>query len=233
MRQLLLISSSRTYGSGFLEHAAEAIQMHLGDTSRVLFVPFALFNRDAYARLAAKSFRDIGFEMDSLHTLDDPVRAVQQAEAIFVGGGNTFRLLNSLYEMQLIQPIRDAVAGGAKYMGSSAGTNITCPTICTTNDMPIVEPPTFEALNLIPFQINPHYLDADPHSRHQGESREARIAEYLEENTRPVLGIREGSWLKIENDFGELQGSNGAVLFQRDQSPRQLNSGESISYLLN
>ena len=231
MKQLLLISSSRTHGTGFLEHAESAIQNHLVGISKVTFIPFALANQDAYARLAEKAFRQFGFAMESLHESDDPVATVRGAEAIFTGGGNTFRLLKTLYDKNLIDPIRERVLSGMPYMGSSAGTNITCPTIRTTNDMPIVEPPGFAALNLVPFQINPHYLDADPDSTHQGETRATRLKEYLEENATPVIGIREGCWLKIQGESGEVQGTHGAILFQQGQPEQELVSGDSIDQL--
>ncbi|MGI9517814.1 MAG: dipeptidase PepE [Pirellulaceae bacterium] len=233
MKRLLLISSSRTHGTGFLEHCADAIQQHLQDVSRVLFIPYALANRDSYARLTRKALGDLGFEVESLHEADNPVSAIENAEAIFTGGGNTFRLVKTLYKNQLIEPIRNKVLAGTPYMGSSAGTNITCPTICTTNDMPIVEPPSFNALNLIPFQINPHFIDANPDSEHQGETRETRLREYLEENTTPVLGIREGCWLNISDTTGTVGGSHGAVLFCRDQPSREMQTGDSLQELLN
>ncbi len=232
MKKLLLISSSRTHGTGFLEHAEAGIREHLQGVSRVTFIPFALANRDAYARLAEKSLRRFGYQMNSLHEMQDPVAGVQQAEALFTGGGNTFRLLKTLYDLQLMDPIRQRVAAGVPYMGSSAGTNITCPTIRTTNDMPIVEPPAFAALNLIPFQINPHYLDADSSSKHQGETRETRLREYLEENTVPVLGIREGCWLNIQGRNGTVQGQNGGVLFCPDQGLREMVAGDPLDDLL-
>ena len=156
---------------------------------------------------------------------------VEDAEAVFTGGGNTFRLLKTLYDNDLVEPLRQRVLAGMPYMGSSAGTNITCPTIRTTNDMPIVEPPSFSALNLVPFQINPHYLDANPDSTHQGESRATRLTEYLEENDTPVLGIREGCWLKINGDGGAIAGSNGAVLFRRNEPLIEMSSGDSLEQL--
>jgi dipeptidase E len=232
MKRLLLISSSRTHGTGFLEHAEDAIREHLQDVPQVTFVPFALANRDAYARLARSTFGRFGQELVSLHECADPVAAVHEAQSIFTGGGNTFRLLKSLYQLELLEPIRQRVLAGIPYMGSSAGTNITCPTIRTTNDMPIVEPPGFAALNLIPFQINPHYLDADPDSTHQGETRETRLREYLEENDIPVLGIREGCWLTIRGNRGTVQGSRGGVLFQRNRPKRELQTGDSLDDLL-
>lgn len=231
MKKLLLISSSSTHGTSFLEHAQHAIQDHLQGVKTVTFVPFALANREAYSRLAEKAFRSFGFGMQSLHQTEDPKAMVAEAEAIFTGGGNTFRLLKTLCDYQLVAPLRQRVLAGMPYMGSSAGTNITCPTIRTTNDMPIVEPPSFTALDLIPFQINPHYLDANPDSTHQGESRATRLSEYLEENETPVLGIREGCWLKINGAGGEVAGSNGAVLFRRDQAALEMKSGDSLEQL--
>ena len=156
------------------------------------------------------------------HLVVDPVAAVQRAEAIFIGGGNTFRLLKTLYDLKLLQPIREVVQGGVPYMGSSAGTNMACPTIRTTNDMPILEPPSFAALGLVPFQINPHFIDADPNSTHKGETREQRLAEYLEENETPVVGLREGSWLEVAGEGATLRGKTGAKLFAPASDPREL-----------
>ncbi len=231
MKKLLLISSSYTHGTGFLEHAAQAIKEHLADISRVTFIPFAGKDLDAYTKLARSAFESFGFQLDSLHESQNPVQTVQQAEAIFTGGGNTFRLLKTLYDLNLLDTIRQRALDGMPYMGSSAGTNLTCPTIRTTNDMPIVEPPSFQALNLIPFQINPHFLDADPDSTHQGETRETRLKEYLQENTVPVLGIREGCYLKITGNTGTIEGQRGAILFRPGQDPQELPPGDSIQTL--
>jgi dipeptidase E len=231
-RRLLLISSSRTHGTSFLEHCREAIIAHFSGIERVVFVPYALSNRDAYARLCRAAFEPMGFKVDSLHDSSDPVTTIANAQALFTGGGNTFRLLATLYELNLIVPLRQAILGGTPYMGSSAGTNIVCPTIQTTNDMPIVEPPSFTALNAIPFQINPHFIDADPGSTHQGETREKRLSEYLEENETPVLGIREGCWLNIDGSKGSVNGRSGAVLFQRNQPPQAIESGGRLDHLL-
>lgn len=232
MRNLLLISSSRVHGTEFLEHCRSEIAQHFAGVSRILFVPYALADRDGYAALVAKALEPIGIVVDSIHTARDPVAAIQSAGGLFIGGGNTFRLLKSLYEQNLIDPIRAAVQDrGMPYMGSSAGTNMACPTIRTSNDMPIVEPPSFEALGLIPFQINPHFLDADPSSTHKGETREQRLAEFLEENDVPVVGLREGSWLKIVENQCLLQGKTGAKIFQRGQSPTET-SASDLSHLL-
>ena len=232
MKQLLLISSSKTHGTKFLEHASEAIKKHLQRVRRVTFVPFALANRDAYARLAKSAFQEMGFEMESLHATDDSHGMLGESEAVFIGGGNTFRLLKTLYDLNLLDPLRQRIVGGMPYMGSSAGTNITGPTIRTTNDMPIVQPPSFEALGVVPFQINPHFIDPDINSTHQGESRETRLNEYHEENTLPVLGIREGCWLEIVGDEGWVRGSQGAVLFEANRPRRELPVEESIQFLL-
>ena len=232
MKRLLLISSSKTHGTGFLEHAEPAIQKHLTGVKKITFIPFALAKQDAYARLAENAFRSFGFELQSLHQTNDPSAMLADAEAVFTGGGNTFRLLKTLYDRKVIEGLRQRVLEGMPYMGSSAGTNITCPTIRTTNDMPIIEPPSFQALNLIPFQINPHYLDANPNSTHQGETRATRLSEYLEENSTPVLGIREGCWLRIQGESGTVEGSHGAVLFRRDQPQQEMRSGDSLDDLL-
>ena len=221
-QRLLLISNSTLYGSGYLDHAAAEIVDFLGALQRVLFVPFALANREAYAAQARARFATMGFELNSLHDATDKPQAVNDAEAIFIGGGNTFRLLKTLYDLDLIKPIRERVAAGMPYIGSSAGSNVAAPTIRTTNDMPIVEPPSFAALGLVNFQINPHYLDADPASRHMGETREERLLQFLEENDTPVIGLREGAMIRIERGSTVLKGSSGARIFRRGQPPQEV-----------
>jgi dipeptidase E len=220
--RLLLISTSTVYGTGYLDHAEAEIRNHLGAVRRVLFVPYALADRNAYAAKARERFEHMGYACDSVHVAGDPIQAVAQAEAVFIGGGNTFRLLRALYDHGLIQVIRERVAEGMPYMGASAGTNVACPTIRTTNDMPIVEPPSLSALALFPWQINPHYLDADPNSTHMGETREERLLQYLEENETPVLGLREGSMVRVANGEAWLLGSKAARLFQRRTKPVEL-----------
>ncbi|MGB5293677.1 MAG: dipeptidase PepE, partial [Thermoanaerobaculia bacterium] len=158
MKRLLLVSSSKVHGSGYLEHCEAQILELFARIDKVLFVPYALFDRDAYARQARQRFRAMGLELESIHETKDPVAAVGKAEGIFIGGGNSFRLLGELQRRGLVAPIRDRVEAGMPYLGTSAGSNIACPTIKTTNDMPIVQPASFTALGLIPFQINPHYL---------------------------------------------------------------------------
>jgi len=220
----MLISNSTAHGSGYLDHCADAISTFLGPAiSRVLFVPYALFDRDAYAARARVRFEAMGYALDSVHdAAGGPVRVVERAEAIFIGGGNTFRLLDALWSESLIEPIRDRVKAGAPYIGTSAGSNVACPSIKTTNDMPIVEPRSFSALDLVPFNINPHYIDPQPGSTHMGETREQRIAEFHEENSPAVVGLREGAWVVVEGGTVVLQGQNGACLFRRGQPPVEL-----------
>ena len=230
--RLLLISNSTLHGSGYLDHAAGEISQFLGDLKRVLFVPFALHDRAAYAAQARERFAKMGYELNSIHISNEPAQAVHEHEAIFIGGGNTFRLLKALYDRNLIDAIRERVRRGMSYIGSSAGSNIAAPTIRTTNDMPIVQPPSFEALGLVSFQINPHYLDADPNSTHKGETREERIIQFLEENEIPVVGLREGAMLRIENGKTLLKGSTGARVFRKGKAPVETLPGAYLDELL-
>lgn len=236
VKRLLLISNSTQHGGGYLDHCAAEIRDFLDRGSeaveRVLFVPYALHHRDGYAAKARERFRAMGLGMDSVHEADDPVAAVERAGAVFVGGGNTFRLVDRLQALGLVEPLRQRVAAGMPYSGASAGSNLACPTLCTTNDMPIVEPSSFETLGLVPFQINPHYLDPDPASTHQGETREQRITEYLEEADRVVVGLREGSMLRIEGDEVELKGTTGARVFRRGRDPEEVRPGSRLDGLL-
>lgn len=224
-KRLLLLSSSRVHGGGYLEHAEVDIRKLLKDVERLLFVPYALQDRDAYAATARGKFEALGFGFDSIHQADDPQQAVERAHAMFIGGGNTFRLLKALYDLDLLDSIRRRVEQGMPYMGASAGSNVAGLTIKTTNDMPIVQPRSFEALGLVKFQINPHYLDTDPNSTHMGETREQRLREYLEENTAPVVALREPAMLSIEDDVVTLKGRKGARIFRRGIEPFEVEPG--------
>lgn len=230
--RLLLLSNSATYGQPYLSHALEAIAAHLSGRKHLLFVPYALADHDGYTATVAEAMRSIGIAVDGLHSHPDPASAVSSAEAVFVGGGNTFRLLRRLRRAGLLGPLRDRVRDGVAYLGSSAGTNLACPTIRTTNDMPILDPGGFGALGLIPFQINPHYLDPDPASTHQGETRAQRLTEFCEENDVPVLAMREGAWLQVNGEVATLSGTNGAVLFYRGHEPAELLADTDVSWLL-
>jgi dipeptidase E len=223
--RLLLISTSTVYGGGYLDHAATAIGEALGPRRRVLFVPYALHDRDGYAAKARARFAQMGVALDSIHEAEQPAAAIERAEAMFVGGGNTFRLLDALWRGRLIEPIRARAGAGMPYIGASAGSNVACVTIKTTNDMPIVQPPTFEALGLVPFNINPHYLDPIPGSTHMGETREERIAQFHEENDPPVVGLREGAWLVVQEGAVTLLGTAGARLFRKGHPPLEYPPG--------
>lgn len=228
---ILLISNSTLHGSGYLDHAEGEIRSFLGDMKRVLFVPYALFDRDTYATTAQKRFQKMGYDLTSIHAAANPVQAVKDTDAIFIGGGNTFRLLKTLYDFDLLGAIRERVADGMPYIGSSAGSNVAAPTIKTTNDMPIVQPPSFDALGLVSFQINPHYLDPDPNSKHMGETREERIRQFLEENDTPVVGLREGAMLRIENGETILRGSTGARIFRKGVEPIEILPGARLDLI--
>lgn len=231
--EVLLFSSSRVYGGGYLTYADTALRAFLGGHRSVLFAPYAITDHAAYVKLVREGLAPFGVAVEALHEQADPAAAVEAAEVLFVGGGNSFRLLKGLQERGLIEPIRRRVqAGHLRYMGASAGSNMACPSLRTTNDMPIVQPESFSALGLIPFQINPHYVDALSGSTHMGETREQRLQEFLEENDVPVLGLREGAWLRRTDATLRLEGEPGARLFRRGEEPLELSGGSDLSWLL-
>jgi dipeptidase E len=232
IRRLLLISNSTLYGSGYLDHVETEIKDFLGKVSRIVFIPFAVHDRRAYAQKARERFRKMGFELRSIHDVSNVQRALEDSGAIFVGGGNTFRLLKGLYDSDLIAPIREKVAAGTPYIGSSAGSIVACPSLKTTKDMPVVQPPSFEALRLVPFQISPHYLDPDPASTHMGETQAERITQFLEENSEAVVGLREGSLLRVQDGVTTPKGQNTARIFRRDEEPVKVAAGSDITELL-
>ena len=232
--QLLLLSSSLTPGSGFLEHASDFIREFLGtQVRRVLFIPYAGVSR-SYTEMterATAAFADMGYELTSLHMSTDSAAALLSAEAVAVSGGNTFRLLSIMQSLRLMEPLRQRVQGGMPYIGWSAGSNLACPTIRTTNDMPIVWPEGCDALGLIPFQINPHYTELLP-PEHQGETRDDRLQEFMRLNPgMPVLGLREGTGLRIRGRDMRLLGGQNAKLFHNGTS-RELCPEESLEFLL-
>jgi dipeptidase E len=230
--QLLLISNSTQHGSGYLDHVEDEIRNVVGKRLRFLFIPYALRDRRAYATTVAERLRVMGFTTTSIHDVSNMARAVEDAEVIFIGGGNTFRLLKNLYDFDLIESIRRAIKAGAIYIGSSAGSIVAGPTIKTTKDMPIVQPRSFDALGLVPFQISPHYLDPEPTSTHMGETQEERILQFLEENESPVVGLREGSMLRVQSGSMHLTGPRGARIFRRDEEPVEATTGTDLREFL-
>lgn len=230
-KRLLLISNSTLHGSGYLDHAEQELRDFLGAIKRVLFVPFALHDQNAYAAQARKRFEAMGYELESVHEARDAKNAVDTAEAMFIGGGNTFRLLNRLYQADLLLPVRRRVEAGMPYCGSSAGAVVAAPTIKTTNDMPIVQPASFNSLALVGFQINAHYLDPDPDSTHMGETREERIIQFLEDNETPVVGLREGCMIRVEQGVHMLKGRTKARIFRRGFDPLELDPGATLDFL--
>ena len=234
-RNLLLISNSTLHGSGYLDHCEANICEFLGDHKTVAFVPFARpggISHDGYTEIARERFAKMGFSLSGVHEAGDMKAAVRNADAIFIGGGNTFVLLSGLHANDLLETIREEVTKGKPYIGTSAGSNVACRSIMTTNDMPIMYPPSFEALQLLPFNLNPHYLDPDPNSRHMGETRATRIKEFHVFNEVPVLGLREGAMLHVDGDKILLKGTTGARLFIRKQEPREFLPGDDLSFLL-
>jgi dipeptidase E len=233
--KLLLISNSTNPGEPYLDYPKMNIKEFLGPAHvKALFIPYAAvtFSFDDYELKVRERFREIGHDVISIHHYTDAVKAVKSAEAIAVGGGNTWQLLKMLHDNNLIEPIRDKVLSGTSYVGWSAGSNVACPTIKTTNDMPVAEPGSFSAFNLIPFQINPHYLDANPEG-HAGETREQRIEEFIEVNREVwVAGLREGTMFLIEDRKIQLIGPRKARIFRKNQQPLELGENDDFSFLL-
>src|SRR5215472_6392114 len=214
-KNLLLISSSNVYGHGYLDHVEPEIRDFLGSIRRIVFIPFALHDCEGYSAKAGERLGRMGLQLESAHSAPAPKKLIEKTEAIFIGGGNTFRLLKALYEHDLLETIRKRVESGVPYIGSSAGSIVACPSLKTTKDMPVVQPPSFDALHLVSFQISPHYLDADPKATHMGETQEERILQYLEENDRPVVGLREGTLLRVRDGAVILHGGMSARIFRR------------------
>lgn len=231
---LLLISNSTNAGEEYLQYPIERIGAFLAGVEEVAFVPYAAvtFSYEAYEAKVAARFEQIGVRVRSVHGQSDPREAIRQAQAICVGGGNTFALVKKMQEQGLVREIADKIASGTPYVGWSAGSNVTCPTICTTNDMPIVQPESFDAIGAVKFQINPHYLDANPEG-HAGETREQRIMEYIEANPdRWVAGLREGCMLHLHDGRMELIGSRPMRMFKKGVEPFEVAAGDDLGFLL-
>ena len=235
MKNLLVASTSTIYGGHFLEYLLPQLEEHFKSIETLLFIPFARpggISYEAYTHIVAEALKDFSFSVKGIHEFDDPKKAIERAEAIFVGGGNTFVLVDQLHRQELIKPLRKVLEKGIPYLGTSAGSNIVGVNVKTTNDMPIVLPSTLASLNLLPFNINPHYFDPDPESKHKGETRETRIKEFHAYNKETVVGLREGSWIAVDGDEIILKGGLEARIFKRGEAPFEFESGRDMRVLL-
>lgn len=234
MKRMIIASTSTLHGGAYLEYLMPTLKNHFKDCSEILFIPYARpggISHDDYTENARLAFAKLGKTVKGLHEFSNPVEAIQNAEGIFTGGGNTFLLVTQLYKNNVMEVLAKTVSGGTPYLGSSAGSNITGISMQTTNDMPIIYPPSFVTLGLIPFNLNPHYLDPDLQSKHMGETRETRIKEFHAFNETPVLGLREGSWLEVSGGKIILKGELTARLFRQNQTPEELESESDLSWI--
>lgn len=234
MKNLIIASTSTLHGGGYLDYLLPELSAHFKNITTLLFIPYARpsgITHDEYTEKVRQAFSKIGIKVKGLHEFENPKEAIKQAEGIFTGGGNTFLLVSQLYRYDLMTLLSETLKKGMPYLGTSAGSNITGLTMQTTNDMPIIYPPSFQTLGIIPFNLNPHYLDPDTNSTHMGETRETRIKEFHQFNTLPVLGLREGSWLEVRNETITLKGNLKARLFRQNQEPEELESGSDLSFL--
>nr|WP_315140038.1 dipeptidase PepE [uncultured Flavobacterium sp.] len=234
MKNILIASTSTLHGGDYLDYLLTELQLHFKDYKTILFIPYARpsgISHEEYTDKVAKAFAKINKKVKGIHEFEDAKTAVQNAEGIFTGGGNTFLLVSQLYKAKIMDILSETVKKGTPYLGASAGSNICGLSMQTTNDMPIVYPPSFQTLGLIPFNLNPHFLDVDEQSKHMGETRETRIKEYHAFNSVPVLGLREGSWLQVKGDLIVLKGSLTARLFRQNQQAEELASGTDLSFI--
>ena len=232
MKNLIAASTSTIYNGNYLEYLTEALTELFSETDEILFIPYARpggISHDQYTEKAAEAFKKLNKKVVGIHTFKDPIKALQSATGIFTGGGNTFVLVSRLYKNQVMQPLREAIFKGTPYLGTSAGSNICGVSIRTSNDMPIVYPPSFKALGALPFNVNPHYLDPDPSSKHMGETRETRIKEFHTQNNIPVVGLREGSWLRVNGSSIILKGEHSARIFKKGKEPVEIEASTSLS----
>jgi len=234
MKKLIIASTSTIHGSGYLEYILPTLSVFFKNVNTILFIPYARpggISYSEYTAIAREAFMKIDKKVKGIHEYENPVKALQEAEAIFTGGGNTFELVNKLYNNKVIDTLKQVVENGTPYFGTSAGSNICGVTMMNTNDMPIVYPPSFKTLEFIPFNINAHYLDPIDGSTHMGETRETRIKEYHVFNTTSVLGLREGSWLEVNGELIILKGDFSARLFQKDKVTVELATGIEMNSL--
>ncbi len=225
MKNMIIASTSTVHGSEFLEYLLPILENLFSQTSTILFIPYARASGktyDEYTQITKDAFLKINKKVIGIHEFKNPKEAIAQATGIFTGGGNTFELVNQLYKKEIMEDLKKVVENGIPYLGTSAGSNICGPTMMNTNDMPIAYPPSFNTLNLINFNINPHYLDPDPTSKHMGETRETRIKEYHIFNDTSVLGLREGGWLEVKGEKITLKGDLSARWFEKNKKPIEL-----------
>lgn len=234
MKNCIIASTSTIFGSGYLEYLLPELEVFFKNTKKLIFIPYAQpsgISCDEYTEKVRMVFSTLNIKVVGIHTFQNPVEALKDAEGIFTGGGNTFRLVNMLYKTETMAPLREAIFDGVPYLGTSAGSNICGLTMQTTNDMPIIYPPSFKTLGVIPFNLNPHYLDPIEGSTHMGETRETRIKEFHSLNHIPVVGLREGSWLYVQGDIITLKGNTSARIFEKNKSPYEVKSGCNLSGL--
>lgn len=234
MKSIIIASTSTLHGGKYLEYLLPTLKSHFKNCKTILFIPYARpggISHEEYTQKATEAFAAIDIKVTGIHEFENPHEAVKNAEGIFTGGGNTFLLVTQLYKNNIMQLVSETVKNGTPYLGSSAGSNICGLSMQTTNDMPIVYPPSFQTLGLIPFNLNPHYLDADLQSKHMGETRETRIKEFHAFNSIPVLGLREGSWLEVKDEKITLKGDLSARLFRKNQNPEELETESNLSSL--
>ncbi|WP_406845254.1 dipeptidase PepE [Flavobacterium soyae] len=234
MKSIIIASTSTLHGGSYLNYILPALQLHFKNCTTILFIPYARpsgISHEEYTQKAAEAFASINIKLQGIHEFESPEKAIQNAEGIFTGGGNTFLLVTQLYKNNIMQLLAEKVKNGTPYLGTSAGSNICGLSMQTTNDMPIIYPPSFQTLGLIPFNLNPHYLDPDVNSQHMGETRETRIKEFHAFNAIPVLGLREGSWLEVKGNKITLKGSLKARLFKQNQNPEELEPESDLSNL--
>lgn len=234
MKNILVASTSTLPGGDYLDYLLPELSSHFLNCKTILFIPYARpggISHEEYTSKVALAFAKINKTVKGIHEFKDAAEAIQNAEGIFTGGGNTFLLVSQLYKNKIMIVLANAIKAGTPYLGTSAGSNICGLTMQTTNDMPIVYPPSFQTMGLIPFNLNPHYLDADEHSTHMGETRETRIKEFHVFNTVPVLGLREGSWLEVKAEKITLKGNLSARLFRQNQAAEELESGSDLSFI--
>uniref|UniRef100_UPI0039A62FE7 dipeptidase PepE n=1 Tax=Ornithobacterium rhinotracheale TaxID=28251 RepID=UPI0039A62FE7 len=234
MKNFILASTSTIYGSGYLAYLKNEIETLFKGCNELIFIPFARpsgITHTEYTARAQEFFSSLNIKVTGLHSVENKKECLENAKAIFTGGGNTFLLVQKMYEFDLFPTLKKVIENGTPYLGTSAGSNIGGLTIQTTNDMPIVYPPSFKAMGLVPFCLNPHYLDPDPNSRHKGETRETRILEFLTQNETPVVGLREGNFILCQNDRLTIEGPHTSRIFERNETPYEVESGIDIQAL--